>query len=68
MRGSLFVDGFLRGTWRLDSKTAPTVLHIGLHEPLEASQRDEVEAEAGALLDFASGGAATHHIEWVALD
>jgi len=68
MRGSLFVDGFLRGTWRLDSKTAPTAIHIGLHEPLEASERDEVEAEAGALLDFVSDGAAPHRIEWVALD
>jgi len=68
MRGSLFVDGFLRGTWRLDSKAAPSALTIGLHEPLEAAQREEVEAEATALLDFVSDGAAAHRIEWVALD
>ena len=68
MRGSLFVDGFLRGTWRLDSKTAPSALTIGLHEPLAAAEREEVEAEAVDLLDFVSDGAAAHRIEWVALD
>ena len=68
MRGSLLVDGFLRGTWRLDSKTGPTAVHIGLNAPLHPSEKRDVEAEATALLAFMTGGAGPHRIVFVDLD
>jgi winged helix DNA-binding protein len=68
MRGSLLVDGFLRGTWRLDAKADPATLRIGIHEPLVASERHEVEAEARRLHAFLTDGAAAHRIELVNLD
>jgi hypothetical protein len=68
MRGSLLVDGFLRGTWRLDAKTVPAVLQIGLYAALDPSEQNEVEAEAAGLLAFMDGGVETHRIEIVSLD
>ena len=68
MRGSILVDGFLRGTWRLDSTTKPTALHVGLHEPLRRPLRDEVEAEARALLSFVAPGADAPRIHLTHLD
>jgi hypothetical protein len=46
--GTLFVDGFLAGAWKLTDGA----LSVRPMIPLSLAQRDEVEAEAGALLTF----------------
>ena len=68
MRGSLFVDGFLRGTWRFDSKADPALLRVGLNEALPPPELNELEAEADAMLAFTTGGARPHRFEIVHLD
>lgn len=52
MRGSILVDGFVRGTWRMDAKRGEGVLTIGLFDSLTASDRADVAAEAALLAGF----------------
>jgi hypothetical protein len=52
MRGSILVDGFVRGTWRMDTKRGESMLKIGLFDSLTRSDRADVAAEAELLADF----------------
>lgn len=52
VHGTVLVDGYVRGIWKRD-KTEVTVSPFG---PLTAAQREEIEAEAVALLAFAEPG------------
>ena len=49
---TVLVDGFVRGTWRMDTKRGESVLTIGLFESLRPSDRADVAAEAELLADF----------------
>jgi hypothetical protein len=62
MRGSILVDGFVRGTWRMDSKRGESTLQIGLFDSLTSSDRADVEAEAERLADFLVPDARTREI------
>jgi hypothetical protein len=62
MHGFLLVDGFIRGVWKIDRKRGRATLVIGLWDLLEGTHRDEVEAEAIRLLDFAAADAGTRDI------
>jgi hypothetical protein len=50
-RGTLLVDGFLRGTWRIDRGR----LHIEPFVPLDDTASDALAAEADELLTFVDG-------------
>jgi len=63
MRGSILVDGFVRGTWRVDTKRGVATLLIGLFAGLEAGERAEVEAEAVCVLDFVAAHAPSREIQ-----
>ncbi|MGV9305842.1 winged helix DNA-binding domain-containing protein [Nonomuraea sp. NPDC003727] len=52
VHGTVLVDGYVHGIWKRD-KAAVTVSPFG---PLTAAQREEIEAEAVALLAFAEPG------------
>ena len=62
MRGSILVDGFVRGTWRHDTKGAPRRCSSHLFEGMAAGDRGEVEAEAVRVLDFLAADALTREI------
>jgi hypothetical protein len=62
MRGSILVDGFVRGTWRMDTKRGDSTLRIGLFDSLTPSDRADVEAEAEMLADFLGLDARTREI------
>jgi hypothetical protein len=64
MHGFLLVDGFIRGVWKIDRKRGHATLVIGLWDLLEGTDRDEVEAEAIRLLDFAAADAGTRDIRF----
>jgi hypothetical protein len=64
MRGSVLVDGFVRGTWRLDGKRE-AVLSVRLFDVTDGRQRGEVEDEAGRLLAFLTAGAQTRDLRFV---
>jgi len=60
--GSILVDGFVRGTWRIDTTRRAAPLSIGLYAHLEASDRAQVEAEALRVLDFVAAEATARGI------
>ena len=63
MRGSILVDGFVRGTWRQDTKGGVATMLIGLFSELAASDRAEVEAEAARVLDFVDTDAPSRQVQ-----
>ena len=62
MRGSILVDGFIRGTWRIDTNRGESILKIGLFDSLTASDRADVAAEAELLAGFLVPDARTRDI------
>jgi hypothetical protein len=52
LRGSVLVDGFIRGTWRHDMKHQESTLRIVLFDSLTPADRADVEAEAELLTAF----------------
>ncbi|HEX2141526.1 MAG TPA: winged helix DNA-binding domain-containing protein, partial [Candidatus Limnocylindria bacterium] len=65
MRGTILVDGFVRGTWRLDREREVAVLSVAILDEIRPEQRDEVEHEADALLAFAASDAKEHRVREV---
>ena len=60
--GTLLVDGFFRGTWRITRHRDSATLLIEPLEPLPS--RDEIAAEGEALLSFAVEGASTYDVRF----
>jgi hypothetical protein len=64
LRGSILVDGFVRGTWRHDTKGSVATLLIALFEQVAATDREEVEAEAARVVDFLAADARSREIQF----
>lgn len=67
-RGAFFVDGFLAGSWSASEAGGPggrATLTVEPRRPI-AEARDEVEAEAGALLAFLAPEGATREVRFEA--
>jgi hypothetical protein len=56
--GSVLIDGFVTGSWKLTRSRPAAVLAVELFEPVTAGTRDAVTEEGERLLDFAAPGAA----------
>ncbi|WP_112469777.1 winged helix DNA-binding domain-containing protein [Streptomyces triticisoli] len=56
--GTILVDGFVAGAWRIDRTRASTALDVQLFSPVGKRRRAELVAEGERLLLFASDGAA----------
>jgi hypothetical protein len=69
-KGALLVDGFVRGTWRLDRPSRPgrgreaTTLVVEPFAELSGRDRAEVAAEGERLLAFAAGDAAARDLRF----
>ena len=63
MRGSILVDGFVRGTWRIDTARNASLLKIGVFDSLTAGDRADVEAEAELLAGFLVPDVPTREIQ-----
>ena len=61
--GTLLVEGFVRGVWKVARERGGARLSVEPYARLTARQRDEVAAEAGALLDLVAAGAETRDVE-----
>jgi hypothetical protein len=57
IKGTVLVDGFVAGTWRLDQRRSAAVLAVEPFVPLSAQDKDAIEAEGAALLELAAPGA-----------
>ncbi|MGH2883884.1 MAG: winged helix DNA-binding domain-containing protein, partial [Solirubrobacteraceae bacterium] len=60
--GTLLLDGFFRGTWRITRHGDGAVLHVEPFAP--TSDRDGIAAEGEALLRFAVADASTYDIRF----
>ena len=65
MRGSVLVDGFFRGLWKIERTRGTTTLVVEPYERLSAADTDAVAAEGARLLDFAAGDAGDHDIQYL---
>ena len=61
VRGSVLVDGFFRGLWRISRQRGVATLHIEMYGPL--SDRDAVAGEGEHLLAFAASDAEARKID-----
>jgi len=65
--GTVLVDGFVVGMWRLARSRGAAALIIEMFEPLGERDRDAIIAEGGRLLAFAVPDAPAHDIQFAPL-
>ena len=65
-KGSILVDGFVSGTWRHRVDRGAAAMSIETVVPITGHQREELEAEATALLAFLTPTAASRAVDIVA--
>ena len=62
--GTLLIDGFVNGQWRLDERRDDAALVLDPFEPLPPRSRDELVAEAERFVRFAAPAASRHAVEF----
>lgn len=62
-RGSLLVDGFVKGGWMIQTERRAARLQVDLFFEISPSELSAVEEEADALLAFAAADAETRNVE-----
>ena len=60
LRGSILVDEFVRGTWRVDTRRGAAVMQLRIADDITA--RHEVEGEAHRLMGFLAADADTREV------
>jgi DNA glycosylase AlkZ-like len=63
VRGTVLVDGFVRGTWRMERTKGAATLLVEPFEPLPKGDRDALLEEGEQLLRFAGDGAGAFEIK-----
>jgi hypothetical protein len=64
--GTILVDGFVAGMWRITRSRRSAMLTLELFGPVSPRDRDALAAEAGRLLGFAAPGG-DHEIRFAPL-
>jgi len=62
--GTVLVDGFARGMWRITRPGAAVTLLVELFEPVTAADRDAINAEGDRMLEFAAPDAEQRDIRY----
>ena len=62
--GSVLIDGFVAGIWRITPSRAAATATVELFEPVTARVRDEVAAEGRRLLAFAAPDVPDHDVRF----
>jgi Winged helix DNA-binding domain len=65
--GTLLLDGFAAGLWRLGRAAGAATVTVELFRPLNGRDREAITQEGKRLLDFAAAGTAGHDIKIVNL-
>jgi len=65
--GTLLLDGFAAGMWRLSRAAGAATVTVELFRPLNGRDRAAIAEEGKRLLDFAAAGTAGHDIKIVNL-
>ena len=68
IRSTFLIDGFVRGTWKIEQTRQSAVLIIHPFEPLTHEDREALAAEGTKLLDFAAATSSSHDIRFVGLE
>ena len=63
-RGTVLVDGFVAGTWKLEREKGAATLAIGSWERWRKADRDAVAAEGEQLLGFVAADAETSDLRF----
>jgi hypothetical protein len=66
VKATVLIDGFVRGTWRIERQPGAATLHVELFEAVAERDRSALAEEGARLLAFAAGGA-SHDIQLTAL-
>jgi len=61
--GSVLVDGFFRGTWKIEREGSGGTLRVWPAEPLSSQDRAALEEEGAGLLTFAAADAPAHDVQ-----
>lgn len=64
VKGTVLVDGFVAGSWRLDQGRSAAALTVEPFVPLSTPDRDALEAEGTDLLGFAAATADSREIRF----
>jgi hypothetical protein len=62
--GTVLVDGFYRGNWKITRQRASATLTIAPFTALSRQEADDVAEEGAHLLAFAAAGAGTHDVQF----
>lgn len=62
--GTVLVDGFVAGMWRITRSRAAATLTVELFEPLRRPDRDAVTREGQRLLEFAAAASDAHEVRF----
>lgn len=62
---TILVNGFVRGTWRIEKGRGAATLVIRPFESLSKQDRDSLSIEGEQLVSFVEGGVKTHDIRFV---
>jgi hypothetical protein len=65
MKGFILVDGFLRGTWKVERDGKAATMQVHLYEPIGRGDRAELRDEGSRLLAFTDPTAATRRLRFV---
>jgi hypothetical protein len=65
MKGFILVDGFLRGTWKVDQDGNAATLQVHPYEPIARHDRAELRDEGNRLLDFTHPTVVTRRFRFV---
>jgi hypothetical protein len=68
MRGSVLVDGFFRGLWKVERSRGAATLVVEPWERIAEPDQESIAAEGARLLDFAADDAAEHDIRILPLE
>jgi hypothetical protein len=63
-KGTVLVDGFVAGTWKLERAKTSVTLAVAPWERWPTADRDEVAAEGERLLAFAAGDAGSQSLRF----
>jgi hypothetical protein len=66
LRGTILIDGFVRGAWKIDRGKGAATLVVEPFEPLEKTDRAALAEEGARLLAFAAADAASHDVRFAA--
>jgi Winged helix DNA-binding domain len=62
--GTVLIDGFVSGMWRLTTGRGATALTVEMFRPVSGHDRDAITAEGERLLEFASPGSPDDEIRF----